>query len=531
MNQLTAGTGRLTGMALRRVRLPVWLIAIAGFTWMIVWALTGLYGDDAERQAIAATMHNPAMVAMVGPGYGLDNYTLGALVAHQLLLFTAIAVGIMAILLTASHTRAEEEDGRTELVRALPVGRLSSLAATAIVLTAANVLLALLVGLSLYALGIVSIDLEGSLLYGAALGVTGLFFTALTALFAQLAESARGTVGLSLTVLIFAYLIRAVGDVSNETLSYLSPFGWVLRTEVYVNNYWLPVFIVTLAAAALFLLAFFLDGIRDLEAGFLPSRRGKKKASLFLQGPFGLAVRLQRTALIAWAVGMFILGLSYGSVLGDLESYFANNEMLETLLPPDSDFSLAEQFVSLLLVVMAMICTTPVLLVFLKLKGEEKKGRVSHVFSRAVSRGRQLGSYLGLAVAVSVLVQLLTVFGLWLAGKAVLTGTFELGSLVEAAVVYLPAMWVMTAVGALLLGIAPKWTGLAYLYLAYSFFVVYLGDLLQLPDWLAGLSPFDYVSRLPIEELDITNSFFLLLIATVLTGIGFYGYSRRDLME
>ena len=42
-----------------------------------------------------------------------------------------------------------------------------------------------------------------------------------------------------------------------------------------------------------------------------------------------LYLRLQRTGIIAWAIGLFILGASYGSVLGDLESFFKDNEMLK----------------------------------------------------------------------------------------------------------------------------------------------------------------------------------------------------------
>ena len=73
------------------------------------------------------------------------------------------------------------------------------------------------------------------------LGATGIFFAAVTAVFAQLSENSRGTIGLSFTVLGFAYLIRAIGDAGNETLSWFSPLGWVLGSEVYVNNYWWPI--------------------------------------------------------------------------------------------------------------------------------------------------------------------------------------------------------------------------------------------------------------------------------------------------
>ena len=82
----------------------------------------------------------------------------------------------MSILLVARHTRADEEDGRIELIRSLPTGRLSNLHATMLVLFGMNLLLALIIGFGLYALGIESMDLEGSLLYGAALRGNGNVF-------------------------------------------------------------------------------------------------------------------------------------------------------------------------------------------------------------------------------------------------------------------------------------------------------------------------------------------------------------------
>ncbi|MBO1915323.1 hypothetical protein J4G37_62155, partial [Microvirga sp. 3-52] len=95
------------------------------------------------RQSIVETMLNPAMTAMVGPAYGIDNYTIGAMFAHEMLLFTAIAFGLMSILLVARHTRSDEEDGRIELIRSLPTGRLSNLASTVVVVSGVNILFAI----------------------------------------------------------------------------------------------------------------------------------------------------------------------------------------------------------------------------------------------------------------------------------------------------------------------------------------------------------------------------------------------------
>src|SRR5690606_18535202 len=160
--------------------------------------------------------------------------------AHEMLLMTAVVVGLMNILLVIRHTRTDEEDGRIELVRSLPVGRLSNLSSTLLVMAGANIVLALLTAFSLAALGIESVDLQGSLVYWFALGAAGLVFAGVAAVCAQLSPNARNALGLSIAILLLAYMVRAIGDVANETLSWLSPLGWILRSEAYVNNYWWP---------------------------------------------------------------------------------------------------------------------------------------------------------------------------------------------------------------------------------------------------------------------------------------------------
>jgi ABC-2 type transport system permease protein len=525
------GTRRLLTLIVRRdrIRIPIWLLALTLMTIVTAPAFEGLYKTQQERQVMAETMKNPAMTAMVGRGYGLDHYTTGAMMAHQMLLFTAITVAIMSILLVARHTRADEEAGMIEMIRSLPAGRLSNLSSALLVMVAVHLVLAAATGLGLAALGIESMDLEGSLLYGAALAAAGIFFTAVTALFAQQSENSRGTIGLSFAVLGISYLLRAIGDVSSGTLSWFSPLGWVLGTEVYVNNYWWPVVLTIAAAFAIMALALYLNSIRDLGSGFLPSKRGRSHASAFLQGPFGLGLRLQRTAIVSWAIGMLLLGISYGSVLGDLEEFIGGNEMLAEMVSPVEGVTLTEQFMTMLMSVISMICTIPPLMMALKLRGEEKKNRSEHLLVRAVSRTRLMGSYLAIALGVGIAMLLLAVFGLWAAGSAVMEEALSFTTMLEAALAYLPAMWVITGVALLFIGILPQLTSLTWLYLGYSFIVVYMGDLLQFPEWMGKLSPFGHIPQLPVEEFDTAKVSLLVLLAAGLMLAGFIGYNKRDL--
>lgn len=525
------GTGTLMRFVLRRdrLRLPLWLVSFAAISAIIALAFEGLYQNAAERQAVAETMRNPAMTAMVGPGYGLDNYTVGAMTAHEMLLMTAVVVGLMSILLVTRHTRTDEEDGRIEMVRSLPVGRLSNLLSILAVLTVANIILALLTAFSLTALGIESVDLEGSLVYGAALGATGMIFAGIAAVCAQLSPNARNTLGLSITILLLAYMIRAIGDVTNETLSWFSPLGWILRSEAYVNNYWWPILLTLAGSLLLMALALYLNSIRDLGSGFLPSRAGKEKASRSLLSPFGLVFRLQRTGLIAWAIGLLLIGASYGSVLGDLETFFKDIDLMQQMIAQVEGFSLTEQFIPVLMAVMGILGTIPVLMAILKLKTEEKNDRLEHILSRAVSRNQVMGSYLAMSFLTGFVMLTLAALGLGLVGNAMMEEQLSLGMFYGAAMAYLPAMLAMVGVAVLLLGWAPNLSGIVWLYLAFSFFVIYLGGLFQFPEWVGRLTPFGYVSEIPIEEMNYFNAVMLIVVAVILIAAGMAGFKRRDI--
>lgn len=547
-------TGTMSRFIVRRdrLRLVIWIVALAAFTWSVALSFTEIYTTEAERQAIAETMKNPAMTVMVGKGYGLADYTIGAMMAHQMLLFTALAAAVMNILLVARHARAGEEEGTMEMLLALPLGRQASLAATLLVYVGVNTLVALVIGGGLYALGVESLDLAGSLLYGAAVGAVGLFFAALTAFFAQLSDNVRGTIGLSFLVLGAAYVLRAVGDLGggelsagglsegslsvgsrfgNEALTAMSPLGLATLTKVYVHNEWWPLALLVGTAVVLAALAFFFHRKRDMGAGLLPHKKGRRNASVFLRGPLGLFARLQRTAIASWAIGLCLLGAAYGSVLGDMESFFAKNELIAQMVRSTNgadDVSLTMTFVTMILSVLAMLCTVPVITTVYKLKSEEKKGRLEHMFSRPLSRTRIFGSVILLACFVALITMTLAAIGLGAVGTAVMAEEMSLGTFLQAGIVYLPAMLVMMGVAVLFVGALPKGTNVLWIYLLYSFIVVYMGGMLQLPDWMAKLSPFGHVAQVPVEEMDWVATSVLLLVAAGCTAIGMFGYRRRD---
>jgi len=242
-----------------------------------------------------------------------------------------------------------------------------------------------------------------------------------------------------------------------------------------------------------------------------------------------LALRLQRTGIIAWVIGMLLLGLSYGSVLGDVESFFAGVELLESMLTPAGGLTVAEIFLAMIMSICVLISTIPVLMTMLRLKGEETRNRTEHLLGRAVSRTTLLGSYFLVSLIAGFVMLLSVVFGLWSAGNAVIEGGLAISMLIKAAMVYLPAVWIMLGATVLIYGIAPKFTGFVYLYLLFSFIVVYLGALLQFPAWLVHLSPFGLIPQIPVEDMNGMVVTIMTIIAFVLTIAGFIGYGKRDI--
>lgn len=522
---------RLSRFIVRRdhITFLFWLIGIVGLVVVFAAALTDMYSSDAELAVMAETMKNPAMIAMLGPVYGSDSYTNGAMFSNMMLLWTAVFTAVMSILHVVRHTRRDEEDGRIETVRSLPVGRMSNLASAMITALFLNLVIGVVTGVGLSALGIDSMGIEGSFLFGAVIVVTGLLFAAVTAVFCQLFSTSRGATSMAFIFLGITYLIRAAGDIKNETLALISPLGLVLRAQVYVDNNWWPVAVAIAITAAVMILAFFLCGRRDLGTGLIPARPGRSHASKLLNGTIGLSLRILRTPIIIWTATIFILAAAYASVLGDMDSFISSSDLLRAAFSGDNGLSYTEQFITMIVAIMSMISTIAVLSFALKARSQEKYGYTENILVRAVSRSSQLGAYVEIAFLSSFVMQILTVLGFWSIGSMVMNDPIAFSTYFKAAFAYLPAMWIMLGATMLLIAYLPKKTTLIWIYLGYSFIAVYMGALLKFPEWVQRISPFGNIPQYPAETMDYTKLIAMTGIAVAMSILGFIGHSKRDM--
>lgn len=526
-----AGTWNLIRLALRvdRIRLPAWVIAVGGSTVLLASSYQTLYPTAESRQARAALIESPAATALAGPGYGLSDYTLGAMVANEIAGMTMIAVAIMSVLLVTLHLRTEEETGRAEMLRSGVVGRFAPITSGLAVVLLANLSIGLILGL-----GLTAVDLPALGSWNLAAGVftVGLAFGATSALFSQVTEHARTASGLGLVAVAVAYLLRAVGDVrakeDGSVWSWLSPIGWAQSTRAYVDERWWPLLLGLAAVVVGVVLAYLVVGRRDVGAGLVAPRGGRPRASGALSGITALTVRMQRNQIAAWAIGVAALAFPIGA-LGQQVADFVNQDPRLADLLPGGEGNAAQGAFALYLVFLAIMACMYAMTAVQSARGEETSGRAEDVLASPVSRWRWLGAQLAVISVATSLIVLAAGAAMGITAAATLHDGSMFGRLVGSAANFLPATLTVIALTAAVYAWFPRLLAVVWVYLGYA---LVIGMFLEvLPDWTGWASPFHFTPNLPADEFDIVPLIVLLVIAAALYALALLGFRRRDIQS
>ncbi|MDR1330149.1 MAG: hypothetical protein LBK23_11175 [Oscillospiraceae bacterium] len=502
----------------------VWIACIAGLSAIFAALYPGLLPTQAETVQMAATMSNPAMVAMMGSVYGMESLTQASVMSQECLIWFLITAAIMNIFLVNRHTRADEEPGRLEMFRALPVGRLTGGLAAITFAFAVNFIVSVLTAALLLALNIGGTTVAGAFAFGCAVGAVGFVFAGSTLLLAQLCSTANGVSGAGFALLGSFYILRAMGDVGGNALSYISPFGLGLKTEAFYSNATAPIIILLIEGAVLSVIALAVCAARDHGAGVIPASKGRANASRILRGPFGFVWRVSKGAFFGWSAGMLLLGASYGSVCADIDRFVENNETMQKIINAGGGNTLLDGYVAMIFVIMSIVAGVPVTLTAIKIRSEEKRGRLEQIFARAVPRVKLYGAFIAIAIAESAVMEFLLAAGL----GAAASGELPIGELMKAGLAYLPAIWAMAGIAALLVGFVPKLTALVWAVFGYTFVVLFMGRMMDLPDWAAKLTPFGSIPQLPVQEFTVIPLAVLSLAAAGFTALGIWRFKERD---
>lgn len=538
MTSRFARTGRLTGLALRRdrFRILIWILVLVGLMIGVAFKFTDIFGTQHEIAAIKDTLKSPAMVALLGAFKFTNNPSTAQIFSTEMVVFMTITQIIMNIMLGVHATRGEEDEGITELIRSRAVGQLAPLSAAALELVIVNALVAILYGIGLGFSDMHGITTEGNWAVAIGLAAVSLAFGLLALLTAQLTDHSASATGLTYALFGLAYIVRMMTDVQNPDYTWWSPLGWVEKISPYHHPNWLPVVLALLLALILFILAAIINLQRDLNAGAIATRPGRRIASAFLRGPVSLLWRREHNVIIGWIIGLAILAMTYGSIYNSVGDMLKTNPTMQQVFGSnvlhEANHAMLVSFTSTLVILMAALAAIPGIQLVYKLYSDETNGWLESLYARPLSRTRLFFGYVGTGLLSSIVAFGVAISTLILVGNATLSHpkdgltTFELWQSIWG---QLPAVLVFIGIATAIIGWWPRIRALNWLYLGLGFITLYMGGMLKLPKWAQHLSPLGWMNKVPSHDVEWANFSWMLVLSLVLILIGWWGYRRRDL--
>lgn len=538
MTSRFARTGRLTGLALRRdrFRILIWVLILAGLMVGVAFKFTDIFGTQHEIAAIKDTLKSPAMVALLGAFKFKNDPSTAQIFSTEMVVFMAITQIVMNLMLGIHATRGEEDQGITELVRSRAVGQLAPLSAAALELVLVNALIAILYGVGLGFSNMHGITVAGNWAVALGLAAVSLVFGLLGLVTAQLADHSASATGLAYMIFGLTYIVRMITDIQNPDYTWWSPLGWVEKISPYYHPNWLPLLLSLVTAFILFVLAAVINLQRDLNAGALATRPGRRTASSFLRGPASLLWRREHNVIIGWIIGLAVLAMTYGSIYNSVGNMLKTNPTMQQVFGSnvlhEASHAMLVSFTSTLVILMAALAAIPGIQIIYKLYSDETNGWLESLYARPLSRTHLFFSYICTGLFSSLVAFGVAISSLILVGNATLRHphdgltTFEFWQSIWG---QLPAVLVFIGIAAAIIGWWPKIRSLNWIYLGIGFISIYMGGMLKLPAWAQHLSPLGWMNKVPTHSVEWTNFSWMLALAVGLILLGWWGYQRRDL--
>ncbi|NEC67227.1 ABC transporter permease [Streptomyces sp. SID9727] len=521
--QLT-GTWTLLRLALRRDRIviPVWVLVLGGSFSSVGTSIASLYETPAQRAHLAASMNgNSSVRAMYGPVF---DDSVGGLVSWRMLAFGAALAAVMSLVVVVRHTREEEETGRQEMLSSARVGRCAPLTAALLAAVVANAGLALVITAGMAGSGAGG---TGAVALASAVAGVGVLFACTAAIVAQFTESGRLAKGATAAAVGAAFVLKAAGDSAADDgpslLTWLSPLGWAENVRPYADERWWALLVIAGAVAAQCLVAYVLAGRRDVGMSFLAARPGPARGRM--STAWSLATRLQRGALLGWAVSFGVVGFVFGGLAGGAADLVGDSEKAREIFERMGGQSgLTDAFLASMVSVLGTVAALYIAASVLRLHGEETAGRAEPVLAGGVGRLRWAGGHLLIAFGGAAL--LMAVGGLGLAAGY----GHALPAVLGACLVQLPAVWLLGGITALLHGAIPKAAPASWGVVGLCLALGWIGPALDLPQPVMDASPFTHLPKLPGAGMEWGPVALLTVMSALLVAAALAALRRRDLV-
>jgi ABC-2 type transport system permease protein len=526
-----AGLGTMLRFVLRRnrIRLAVWWLVIVGLFVYVMVYYRDIFTTQSTLNDFAAVSNVPSIKALTG--LAAAPATMGGAVWTKIWMSCALMLACGVVFLVTRNGRADEEAGRTELLRSRMLGLHAYSLATWIVCA----VLCFAVGIGISAVSAfgrldpAGAGITGSLIIGASITGVGLVAIGVAALAGQVTSTSRAANGLASIAIGAFYVLRMIGDLGDGRLTWASPIGWGQEMQPWGANRWWPFGLVIVLTALLLVAAGRIEARRDLGAGMINERSGKATAPARYANPVGLALHLERGPIIGWTLTVLLMSLLFGSVIDAMSTMMADANATVTAVMRGTG---VPALLSLLVTMIAMITTIFAIQTTLSLRGDEATGIIEPQLAGAVSRTRWALERLMIPAVGSAVLLLIGGALLGVSYGASISQNGQVTTLALAALAYWPAVMIFVGIAVALFGWLPRLSvALSWGVLAAMWIVVVVGDALHLPSWLLDVLPFSATPYQPLEPMTWPPVLILAAVSAALCWLGLWGFARRDVQS
>jgi len=227
--------------------------------------------------------------------------------------------------------------------------------------------------------------------------------------------------------------------------------------------------------------------------------------------------------------------VAFGVILGSLATAFdeliGDNEQAKQIIERmGGTGQLSVLYVAAILPIIGVIAVLYGVAAMLRTRTEETEGRLEPLLATPVSRWRWLGSHLLMALGGSALLVILgggTIAAV--ASATVPGGALGFWEAFQGALIQIPATWLIIAISATLVAVAPRFTGFGWAAAGVALAITWLGAALGLPDAALKISPFENLPRVPGQELTATPLLIIGALVVALLAVASLGLRRRDI--
>jgi ABC-2 type transport system permease protein len=218
-----------------------------------------------------------------------------------------------------------------------------------------------------------------------------------------------------------------------------------------------------------------------------------------------------------------------GTIVSDIGGFLDSPTARDFITALGGEKALTDAFLALELSFAGVFAAAYGIQAVLRLRAEEAELRAEPVLATAVGRIRWVLGHLAVAVVGTTVLMACVGAGAGLAHAAREGDPDQAGRVFVAALVQLPAAWVLVGIVVAAFGVAPRLAAAGWIALVAFLLLGEFGPLLGLDQWVMDLSPFAHTPRLPGATVGATPLVAMTLVAVALAAAGLAAVRRRDI--